>query len=101
MFTAAPDCGCLASSWSRSPRTKLRPEMCSAAALRQAALPRQRMGDDGRQVVELRLPSQRGTDAVARGDDLCGIAGPAARELDLEVGAGDPFHGLDDVQHGK
>jgi hypothetical protein len=67
-----------------SPPTKLKPAMCSVAALRKAALPRQRVGDDGRQVVELRLPSERGTDAVGRRYDLGGIAGPAARELTLK-----------------
>ena len=45
------------------------------------------MGDDGGQIVELRLPSERGTGAVARGDDLCGIACATARELDLEIDA--------------
>src|SRR6266508_6812629 len=39
-------------------------------ARRQLALPSERMLDDGLQVVELRPPPERRTDAVRGGDDL-------------------------------
>jgi hypothetical protein len=62
--------------------------------LRQGALPRKRVTNYGLQIVELRLPSQCGSDAVAGGHDLGGIARPTARELHREIHAGDTLHGL-------
>ena len=64
------------------------------------ALPRQSVSDD-LQIVQMRLPSEPGTDAVASRDDVCRIARTAAGELDLEIDAGDPFHRLDHFQHRK
>ena len=59
------------------------------------------MGDDGLQIVKARLPSERGTDSIAGGHDLCRIACPPRCKLDLEVDARDPLDGVDDVQHRK
>ena len=47
------------------------------------------MGDDGIEIVEMRLPLERGAGAIRGGDDLCRIAEPAWSELDLEIDAGD------------
>jgi hypothetical protein len=66
----------------------------SPVPLRQGALPRERVTNYGLQIVELRLPSQCGSDAVAGGHDLGGIARPTARELHREIHAGDTLHGL-------
>src|SRR4029079_18954698 len=82
-------------------RSAICSEPASASALQKSALPCQGMRDDGREIVELRLPSERGTRALACRDDLRGIARPAAGELDHEIDAGDPFHGLDHVEHGE
>src|SRR3954452_21369848 len=73
----------------------------SAPALQKRALPCQRVRDDGREIVVSRLPSERGTRALACRDDLRGIARPAAGEFDREIHAGDPLYGLDHVEHGE
>ena len=73
----------------------------SAGAPGKLALPRQRVRDDGLQIVKARLPSERGADLVAGGDDLCRVARPPRRDLDLEVGARHALDGLDHFQHGK
>jgi hypothetical protein len=59
------------------------------------------MGDDGLQIVKARLPSERGTDPVAGGHDLCWVARPPRCELDLEVDARDTLDGVDHLQHRK
>src|SRR5262245_24571069 len=51
--------------------------------------------------VKTRLPFERRADAVAGGDDLCRVAGPAIGELDLEIDAGDAFYRIDHLQHRK
>ena len=73
----------------------------SAPALQKSALPCQRVRDDGGEIVELRLPSERGRDAVACRDDLRRIARPAAGELDLEIDAGDALDRIDHLEHRK
>src|SRR5262245_28594126 len=55
--------------------------------LHQLALPGQRMPDDGRQLVELRLPAEHAARAIGARDKLRRIAGAATRKLDLEVDA--------------
>src|SRR3954463_6834387 len=77
------------------------PSTGSAPALQKRALPCQRVRDDGREIVVSRLPSERGTRALACRDDLRGIARPAAGEFDREIHAGDPLYGLDHVEHGE
>ena len=47
----------------------------SAGAFRKRALPCQRVGDDGLQIVKARLPSERGTDSVAGA--ICAGSTPA------------------------
>ena len=59
------------------------------------------MADDGLQIVEMRLPIERGPGTVGGRDDAGRIARPPARELDLEVDARYALHGLDYVEHGK
>jgi hypothetical protein len=46
----------------------------SAGTFRKLALPCQRVSDDGLQIVKARLPSERGTDSLAGGHDLCRVA---------------------------
>jgi hypothetical protein len=53
------------------------------------------------QVVEMRPPFERRAGTVGGRDDLCRVARPPVGELDLEVDAGDAFHGLDHFEHGK
>ena len=59
------------------------------------------MADDGLQIIEMRLPFERGPGTVGGRDDVGRIARPPASELDLEVDAGDALHGLDHIEHGK
>src|SRR5712692_10544000 len=67
--------------------------------LGELALPGERVRDDGRQVVELRLPRERRPDAVGGGDDASRIAGPALGEVDLEVDARYALDGVDHLEH--
>jgi hypothetical protein len=46
----------------------------SGGTFRKLALPCQRVSDDGLQIVKARRPSERGTDPVTRGYDLCRVA---------------------------
>src|SRR5262245_43708379 len=71
----------------------------SAGAPRKPAFPRQRVGDDGFQIVKARLPSERGMDALAGGDDVRWVARPARGELDLEIDARDALDGFDHLKH--
>src|SRR5262249_25081857 len=71
----------------------------SAGAPRKRVFPRQCVGDDGLQIVKARLPSERGTDALAGGHDVRRVARPPRGELDLEIDARHALDGLDDVQH--
>jgi hypothetical protein len=57
--------------------------------------------NDGLQIVKARLPSERGTDSVTGGHDLCRVARPPRGELDLEVDARNTLDGVDYVQHRK
>jgi hypothetical protein len=57
--------------------------------------------NDGRQIVETRLPFEHTADAVAGGDELGRVARAAAGTLDLEVDAGDALYALDHFQYGK
>jgi hypothetical protein len=57
-------------------------------AFRKLALPCQRVGDDGLQIVKARLPSERGTDSVTGGHELCRVARPPQCELDAADVAG-------------
>src|SRR5262245_56530514 len=59
------------------------------------------MGDDGFQIVKMRLPSERGADPVGSRYDVSGITRPSARELDLEISAGHAPYGLNYLEHGK
>src|SRR3989442_2728083 len=70
-------------------------------ALRKLKLPCKRVGDDGLQIMKTRLPFERGTDKIGGGDDVCRVARPAARELDLEIDAGDLLYGVDYLPHGE
>src|SRR5262245_54853991 len=72
-----------------------RPAM-SAGAPRKPAFPRQRVGDDGFQIVKAWPPSERGPDALAGGADVRRVARPARGELDLEI---DARHALDGFDH--
>ena len=56
------------------------------------------MGDNGRKVVETRLPAERRPDPLAYRDDLGGIACPPRRLLDLEIDFRDVLDRLDDFQ---
>src|SRR5262245_4343439 len=49
----------------------------------------------------MRLPIERGPGTVGGRDDAGRIARPPARELDLEVDAGNALHVFDHVEHGK
>jgi len=62
---------------------------------------RQRVVNNGSQIVKTRLPFEGRTDKVAGGDEARRVARPAGRELDLEIDAGHAFHGLDHFQHGE
>src|SRR5262245_41510947 len=73
----------------------------SAGARQKLALPCQRVANDGLQVIEMRLPFEQRAGPVGSRHDLCGVAGPPARECDLKVDAGDPLYRLDDFEHGK
>src|SRR5262245_60589476 len=71
----------------------------SAGAPRKPAFPRQRVGDDGFQIVKARLPTEGGMDALAGGDDVRRVARPARGELDLEIDTRHALDGLDHLQH--
>jgi hypothetical protein len=58
-----------------------RPVM-AVGALRKLALPCQRVGNNGLQIVKMRFPIESGADAIAGGDELGGVARAAAGELD-------------------
>jgi hypothetical protein len=58
-----------------------RPVM-AVGALRKLALPCQRVGNNGLQIVKMRFPIEGGADAIAGGDELGGVARAAAGELD-------------------
>ena len=73
----------------------------SAGARRKLALPRQRVGDDGGEVIETRLPFERSPDALGGRNDPNRVARPPVRELDLEVDARDALHRLDNLEHGE
>ena len=77
-----------------------RPVM-AVGALRKLALPCQRVGNNGLQIVKMRFPIESGADAIAGGDELGGVARAAPGELDLEIDAGDALHALDHFQYGK
>ena len=47
------------------------------------------------------MPSKGGAEAVARCFDVSGVTRPSIGELDLEVGAGHPLHGLDHFEYRK
>jgi|SRR5258708_5806272 hypothetical protein len=49
------------------------------------SLPRQRVGDNGLQIVKTRLPFERRIGTVAGGDEVRWVACAAGRELDLNV----------------
>src|SRR5262249_47207569 len=49
----------------------------------------------------MRLPIERGPGTVGGRDDAGRIARPPARDLDLEVDAGDALHVFDHVEYGK
>src|SRR6185503_14975638 len=66
---------------------------------RQAALPGERMADDGVEVVELRPPVERRLDAGDVGDQRGRIAGPAAGALDREIAADRAPHRVDHLEH--
>jgi hypothetical protein len=72
------------------------PNLILGGTRRELPLPCQRMGDDGFQIVKMRLPSERGADTVGSRHDVSGVTRPSARELDLEVNGG---HTLDDLDH--
>src|SRR3954468_23402965 len=57
------------------------------------------MGNDGRQIVALRLPAEYRARALGRGDNLRRIAGARQREIDAEIDTGDLLHGLDHLAH--
>ena len=57
------------------------------------------MGNNGRKVVETRLPAERRPDPLACRDDLSGIACPPRRLLDLEIDSRDALDRFDDFQH--
>src|SRR5262245_36615018 len=71
----------------------------SAGALRKLAFPRQCMGDDGFQIVKARPPAERGTYALAGGDDVRWVARASRGKLDLEIAARHALDGLDHLQH--
>src|SRR5262249_3582394 len=66
------------------------------AGLCEAALPGERMLDDGVEMVELWSPTKVCAQARAVGDDCGGVAGPAAGELDGKIALA---HALDRVEH--
>src|SRR5438105_4023389 len=51
----------------------------------QLALPGERVGDYGCEIVELRMPFENRARAIGSGDDLRRISGPPAGELDCKV----------------
>src|ERR1700681_2387114 len=57
------------------------------------------MGDDRREIVELRLPAEFSADAVGAGDDRGGIAGAARCVEHREVLARKPLHGVDHIEY--
>src|SRR5699024_9896116 len=58
-------------------------------------------GDDGVQVVILRLPAQHGLGLLRGGDELGGVASPAGRDLSGDGVSGDGPGHLDDLVDGE
>src|SRR5579863_7748101 len=65
------------------------------SALVEFAFPIERVGDDGRKIVEARLPAERSAYALAVGDNARRVAVAPSRIVDLEVGAGDALYHVD------
>ena len=66
---------------------------------RQQPLPGKRVRNDRIEIVALRRPAEFAAREVGIGDDGRGVARPAARSSDDEVGAGDAAHAVDDLEH--
>src|SRR4029077_2469428 len=61
-----------------------RADLLSPVAQHQLALPAERMGNDGRQMIALRLPAEHRARAIGRGDDLRWIAPARGAAMDAE-----------------
>ena len=65
----------------------------------QRLFPRKRVGYDGVDVVELRLPAEFRPGALGIGDDRRRIARPPAADAHVEIVADDALHRVDHLQH--
>src|SRR4051812_15486867 len=69
------------------------------APLRQLPFPRQRIGDDRVEIVELRPPGEGREDLAIVGDQSVGVARAPCLHPPLDLDVGDPVDGVEHFEH--
>ena len=75
--------------------------MMRTDVLNQPAFPIQRVSNNGRKIIEARLPAERLADKLGRRHDLGRIARPPRRNDHRDVDAGDPLNRIQYFKHRK